>query len=76
MAADSVMATRDLGGRGKKEPSNGRLGPSVIDINGAVPLLSCQGRAQEVRNKQSLKSHPFPSERAVCFRRSRGKQSR
>lgn len=63
-------------GEGKKEPSNGRLGPSVIDINGAVPLLSRQGQAQEVRNKQSSKSHPFPSERAVCFRCSRGKQSR
>lgn len=47
--------------------SSGRLGPLVIYINGAVPLLSCQGQAEKVRNKQCLKCHPFRSERVVCF---------
>lgn len=75
MAADSVMATGDLGGRGeKKSRQMDDLAPPVIDINGAVLLLSCRGRAQEVRNKQSFKSHPFPPERAVCFRCSGGRR--
>lgn len=51
----------------KKDLSSGRHGPLVIYINGAVPLMSCQGQAEKVRNKQCLKSHPFHSERVYCF---------
>lgn len=50
----------------KKDLSSERLAPLVIYINGAVPLLSCQGQAKKVRNKQCLKCHPFHLERVVC----------
>lgn len=52
---------------GEKDLSSGRHGPLVIYINGAVPLMSCQGQGGKVRNKQCLKTHQFHSERVFCF---------
>ena len=67
MDSGSAMATVALSERGKKDLSSGRHGPLVIYINGAVPLMSCQGQAGKVRNKQCLKSHPFPCEGVFYF---------
>lgn len=51
----------------KKRAVNWKTWPLVIYINDAVPLVSCQGQAKKVRNKQCLKCHLFHTERLVCF---------